>query len=107
MNEVYAVLDIGSASIELLVGEIINSNLHVLFSKKVPSHGVKKGIIEDENLLVNDIKGVVQEANDFLDGEIKAVGLTIPTIRSKLYQSNSSVSLSDHDKISKDDIVRG
>lgn len=31
MNEVYAVLDIGSASIELLVGEIINSNLHVLF----------------------------------------------------------------------------
>ena len=64
-------------------------------------------IIEDENLLVNDIKGVVQEANDFLDGEIKAVGLTIPTIRSKLYQSNSSVSLSDHDKISKDDIVRG
>ena len=92
MNEVYAVLDIGSASIELLVGEIINSNLHVLFSKKVPSHGVKKGIIEDENLLVNDIK---------------AVGLTIPTIRSKLYQSNSSVSLSDHDKISKDDIVRG
>lgn len=105
MNEVYAVLDIGSASIELLVGEIINSNLHVLFLKG-PSHGVK-GIIEDENLLVNDIKGVVQEANDFLDGEIKAVGLTIPTIRSKLYQSNSSVSLSDHDKISKDDIVRG
>mgnify|MGYP002243129929 CR=1 FL=1 len=36
------------------------------FLKKVPSHGVKKGIIEDENLLVNDIKGVVQEANDFL-----------------------------------------
>ena len=43
MNEVYAVLDIGSATIELLVGEIMNSNLHVLFSKKkVPSHGVKK-----------------------------------------------------------------
>lgn len=34
MNEVYAVLDIGSASIELLVGEIINSNLHVLFLKR-------------------------------------------------------------------------
>ena len=72
MNEVYAVLDIGSATIELLVGEIMNSNLHVLFSKKVPSHGVKKGIIEDEHLLVNDIKAVVQEANEFLDGEIKA-----------------------------------
>ena len=107
MNEVYAVLDIGSATIELLVGEIMNSNLHVLFSKKVPSHGVKKGIIEDEHLLVNDIKAVVQEANEFLDGEIKAIGLTIPTIRSKLYQSNSTVSLNHEAKITKDDIVRG
>ena len=32
MNEVYAVLDIGSASIELLVGEIINL-IYVLFQK--------------------------------------------------------------------------
>lgn len=46
MNEVYAVLDIGSATIELLVGEIMNSNLHVLFSKKVPSHGVKKVLLK-------------------------------------------------------------
>lgn len=107
MNEVYAVLDIGSATIELLVGEIMNSNLHVLFSKKVPSHGVKKGIIEDERLLVNDIKAIVQEANEFLEGKIKAIGLTIPTIRSKLYQSNSTVSLNHEAKITKDDIVRG
>lgn len=107
MNEVYAVLDIGSATIELLVGEIMNSNLHVLFSKKVPSHGVKKGIIENEGLLVNDIKQLVSEANEFLDGEIKGVGLTIPTIRSKLYQSNSSVSLNQQTRITNDDIVRG
>ena len=107
MNEVYAVLDIGSATIELLVGEIMNSNLHVLFSKKVPSHGVKKGIIENEGLLVNDIKQLVSEANEFLDGEIKGIGLTIPTIRSKLYQSNSSVSLNQQTRITNDDIVRG
>ena len=50
MNEIYAVLDIGSATIELLVGEVVNSNLHVLFAKKVPSHGVKKGIVEDLTL---------------------------------------------------------
>lgn len=42
MNEVYAVLDIGSATIELLVGEIMNSNLHVLFSKKSPKSWCKK-----------------------------------------------------------------
>ena len=60
MNEIYAVLDIGSATIELLVGEVVNSNLHVLFAKKVPSHGVKKGIVEDDRLLVRDIQALVQ-----------------------------------------------
>ncbi|MGN1182440.1 MAG: cell division protein FtsA, partial [Faecalibacillus sp.] len=107
MNEIYAVLDIGSATIELLVGEVVNSNLHVLFAKKVPSHGVKKGIVEDDRLLVRDIQALIQEANEFLEGEIKRVGITIPTIRAKLYQSNSSISLNNEIPVTNEDIVRG
>lgn len=107
MNEIYAVLDIGSATIELLVGEVVNSNLHVLFAKKVPSHGVKKGIVEDDRILVRDIQALVHEANEFLEGEIKSVGINIPTIRAKLYQSNSSLSLSGDETITNEDIVRG
>lgn len=107
MNEIYAVLDIGSATIELLVGEVVNSNLHVLFAKKVPSHGVKKGIVEDDRLLIRDIQALVQEANEFLEGEIKRVGIVVPTIRAKLYQSNSSISLNNEEPITNEDIVRG
>lgn len=107
MNEIYAVLDIGSATIELLVGEVVNSNLHVLFAKKVPSHGVKKGIVEDDRVLVHDIQTLVNEANEFLEGEIKSVGINIPTIRAKLYQSNSSLSLNGDETITNEDIVRG
>ena len=107
MNEIYAVLDIGSATIELLVGEVVNSNLHVLFAKKVPSHGVKKGIVEDDRLLIRDIQALVQEANEFLEGEIKRVGIMVPTIRAKLYQSNSSISLNNEEPVTNEDIVRG
>lgn len=107
MNEIYAVLDIGSATIELLVGEVVNSNLHVLFAKKVPSHGVKKGIVEDDRVLVHDIQALIQEANEFLEGEIKSVGINIPTIRAKLYQSNSSLSLNGDEIVTNEDIVRG
>lgn len=107
MNEIYAVLDIGSATIELLVGEVVNSNLHVLFAKKVPSHGVKKGIVEDDRLLIRDIQSLLSEANDFLEGTITRVGITIPTIRAKLYQSNSSISLNNETPVTNEDIVRG
>lgn len=106
VNDVYAILDIGSATIELLVGEVVNSNLNVLFAKKVPSHGVKKGIVEDDRFLVRDIQSLVKEANEFLEGEIKAVGLNIPTIKSKLYQSDSSISLNEDATVTNDDIVR-
>ena len=34
MKEVYAVLDIGSATLKLFVGEIINSNVMYLFLKQ-------------------------------------------------------------------------
>lgn len=107
MNEIYAVLDIGSATIELLVGEVVNSNLNVLFAKKVPSHGVKKGIVEDDRLLVHDIRALIDEANAFLEGEIKRVGINIPTIRAKLYQSNSSLSFKGNEAVTNEDIVRG
>ncbi len=106
MEDIYAVLDIGSATIELLVGEVVNSNLNVLFAKKLPSHGVKKGIVEDDRFLIRDIQKLVQEANEFLECDIKAVGLNIPTIKSKLYQSDSSISLNEGAKVTCEDVVR-
>lgn len=106
MKDVYAVLDIGSATIELLVAESVNSNINVLFAKKIPSHGVKKGLVEDDRILVKDIRNLIKEAEEFLEAKIKCVGLNIPTIKSKLYQSDSSISLGDGSKVTSDDVVR-
>ena len=34
MKDIYAVLDIGSATIKLLVGEVVSANINILFSQK-------------------------------------------------------------------------
>ena len=107
MKDIYAVLDIGSATLKFLVAEISNINVNVLFVKTIPSHGVKKGIIEDDRILTRDIRKVIDEAEAFLETKITSVALTIPTIKAKLYQSDSSISLSEAgSKITSDDIVR-
>ena len=107
MKDIYAVLDIGSATLKFLVAEVNNINVNVLFVKTIPSHGVKKGIIEDDRILIRDIRKLIDEAEAFLESKITSVALTIPTIKAKLYQSDSSISLSDAgSKVSTDDIVR-
>ena len=95
MKNIYAILDIGSATLKFLVAEISNLNANVLFVKTIPSHGVKKGIIEDDRILTRDIQKVIKEAEEFLKTKITSVALTIPTIKAKLYQSDSSISLKD------------
>ncbi len=62
MKDIYAVLDIGSATLKFLVAEISSINVNILFVKTVASHGVKKGIIEDDRILAKDIKKLIEEA---------------------------------------------
>ena len=78
MKNIYAILDIGSATLKFLVAEISNLNANVLFVKTIPSHGVKKGIIEDDRILTRDIQKVIKEAEEFLKTKITSVALTIP-----------------------------
>ena len=35
MKDIYAVLDIGNATVKLLVGEVVSANINVLFAKKM------------------------------------------------------------------------
>lgn len=107
MKGIYAILDIGSSTIKLLVGETTSANIHVLFAKKIPSHGVKKGIVEDEHILSKDIQHLLEIAEKSLETKIHSVALNIPTNKAKLYQSDSSISLSENGtKITNDDVVR-
>ncbi len=107
MKDIYATLDIGSATIKLLVGETVSANINILFSKKIISHGIVKGRVEDMNALVEDIKSLIDEANDVLETSITSVALCIPSVHARIYQSDGITKVnSPNDKITSDDVIR-
>ncbi len=107
MKDIYASLDIGSSTIKLIVAEVINSNIHILFSKMIPSHGVKQGIIIDEEAAKNDIKLIISQAKDYLHADIERVLLSIPANQCSLYSSvGTSQILSVDHLIVENDILK-
>ncbi|MDD3027159.1 MAG: cell division FtsA domain-containing protein [Erysipelotrichaceae bacterium] len=107
MRNIYALLDIGSATIKLVVAEVLDTNVNVLYADKTASHGISKGYVANEEIASEDVKKIVAKANDYLGTTIGSVALIIPTIGSRIYQSDSSISLSDSgSKITSNDIRR-
>lgn len=107
MKDIYAVLDIGSATVKLLVGEVVSANINILFSKKVTSHGIKKGKIESTPTVVSEIKQLVDEASKTLGATITQVALCIPSFHAHIYQSDGITKVnSPSDQITYDDVIR-
>ncbi|WP_033163730.1 cell division protein FtsA [Sharpea azabuensis] len=107
MKEIYATLDIGSTTLKLVVAEVISANVNILFSSKVTSHGVRKGVITDAEALVEDIKKVVREADEELNITITSVGLVLPSINARIYQGDGITKVNNaNDKITIDDVIR-
>lgn len=107
MRDIYASLDLGNSTIKLVVGEFVNSKISVLFSKMVPSKGIKKGEIVDEAVLSQTILDLVKEAEEDLEAKITSVLLNIPTYHTRLYQNQGSCLVSNsNSKITEEHIVK-
>lgn len=107
MKDIYAVLDIGSATVKLLVGEVVSANINVLFSKKITSHGIKKGRIESMPTVVSEIKQLLDSASQTLGAPITKVALCIPSFHARIYQSDGITKVnSPSDQITSEDVVR-
>ncbi len=107
MKDIYASLDLGSSTFKLVVGELLNSNINVLFSKMVPSRGIVKGQITDEAAVSTTILQLVKEAEDDLDAKLESVILNIPTYHTRLYQNQGNCLVNAQDrKIAPQHIVK-
>ena len=61
-NEIYVSLDIGTSSVKVIIGEIVNdSNLNIIGVGNVKSEGLRKGSIIDINDTVHSIKRAIEE----------------------------------------------
>lgn len=105
MKDIYVVLDIGSSTIKLVAGEIIGTNLHVLFADKMNSTGVHYGAIEDTSAVIRDVRSLILKAEEMLETKIHSVAITIPSTGSNLYQGDGFVEFDKANFISVDDLV--
>lgn len=107
MKEIYAVLDVGSTTLKLLVAEAVSANINILFSKKIASHGIRKGNIENMDAVVKDIRSIVNEADKELGTTITCVALVIPSHGARIYQGDGITKVnSPSDKITLEDVMR-
>lgn len=107
MRDIYASLDLGNSTIKLVVGEIVNSAISVLFSKMIPTKGIKKGDIVDEAALSKSLLELVKEAEEELEAKITSVLLNIPTYHTRLYQNQGSCLINNsNQKITEEHIVK-
>lgn len=107
MKDIYAVLDIGNATVKLLVGEVVSANINVLFAKKMTSHGIRKGKIESMPTVVSEIKQLLGDASRALEATITKVALCIPSFYAHIYQSDGITKVnSPLDQITNEDVIR-
>ena len=79
MRKIMSSLDIGYASIKLIVAEINKKKLYVLTSSIVNNDALKKDMTIDYDILEGIIKKLLGDAKEKLGIEIKKTLLTIPT----------------------------
>lgn len=107
MKKVYASLDIGTSSIKLIVGEVVNTNVHILFADALPSHGIKKGLILDEEAVKQDIQKLISIAQKTLGVKISRVLLNIPANQCRIYSTVGSVQILSTDHlIRQNDVIK-
>ena len=78
MRKIFSSVDIGSSFIKIVVLEELDNKLVVLASNCYPSEGIKKGIIIDDDIVVDVLKKAFDEVNKSLGIKIDKVITSVP-----------------------------
>jgi len=106
-QDLYISLDIGSSSIKVLIGDMSDSQLHVIGVGCVKSNGIRKGAIVDIDATVQAIKKAVEQAERMTGFKIEEVILGIPTNQVSLQHVKGVVAVnSENREITDDDLDR-
>lgn len=104
MRKVYVSADLGSDSIKLLVGEILNRKLNVLSISEVKSRGIKKGVIVDANEILSSLREAISDTEKKLDITIDKVIASVPSYYANFDVIAGEIDVSN-EKITGEDIV--
>lgn len=106
MRKIYSSIDIGSSFIKIVVLEEFDKKLNVLASVSYPSKGIEKGLIVDENSVINSLRMALKEINDSLGVKIDKAITSVPINNAKYTISEGYTTITSPEGIiSSDDIL--
>ena len=107
MRKIIASIDIGSASIKIVVGEMIKNKLNILAVSDTPSKGVKKGLITNAEDFMSCVKKGLEKVEETIGLKIKKVIVNIPADNANFTITEGSTTITNEEHIIKgNDIAR-
>lgn len=106
-SDVLVSLDIGTASIKVVIGEVLNDSLNIIGVGTAKSNGMKKGAIVDIDQTVHSIRTAVEQAERMVGMKIERVVVGINGNHIQLQPCHGVVAVqSENREISDEDITR-
>src|SRR5690625_4486665 len=106
-SEVLVSLDIGTAKIKVIIGEILNDSLNIIGVGTAKSNGMRKGAIVDIDQTVNSIQSAVEQAERMVGMQIDRVVVGINGNHIQLQPCHGIVAVqSENREITNEDIHR-
>ncbi len=106
-GEVLVGLDIGTAHIKVIIGEVLSDSLNVIGVGTSPSKGMKKGAIIDIDQTVQSIRSAVEQAERMVGLHIDQVVVGVDGSHIQLQPCHGVVAVqSDNREIGDEDITR-
>lgn len=106
-NEIYVSLDIGTSSVKVIIGEMVNDSLNIIGVGNVQSEGLRKGAIVDIDETVHSIRKAIEQAERMIGMEIKHVIVGITGNHVMLQPCHGVVAVSSENReITDEDVAR-
>lgn len=106
-SEILVSLDIGTSTIKVIIGEVLNDSLNIIGVGTAKSNGMKKGAIVDIDQTVNSIRNAVEQAERMVGMQIERVVVGINGNHIELQPCHGVVAVQSEDReIGDEDIKR-
>jgi cell division protein FtsA len=106
-NDIFVSLDIGTSSVKVIIGEMVNDSLNIIGVGNVKSEGLRKGSIVDIDETVHSIKRAVEQAERMIGMKINQVIVGVTGNHVSLLPCHGVVAVSsDNREITNEDVAR-
>ena len=95
MKHIYTSIDIGSNEVKVVVCELLNGKLNLLATSSQKSHGIKQGLVVDEEEAMLSIKKALNGISDMLGIKIKKVITSIPSYNAKFEMVSGNAKINE------------